>query len=532
MQESFRARVKPNLLIYLIQRGLQYEELASQIDRDGTIREPARPFQFLPSSPTAALEEDEGVGSDGHHMEEDDEENDSITLQSKSPTVTSTTSANAKKHGMEDGVNGVSKKRRKKSSNGHDGDVQMTDAVPSPPLTEELPFTNGRSVGTQIEEPVEILKADTLVVEDWDQMVSENGDEKTMSCAWNPVVSTLLATSVRIWNVPEDATSSEVLEHVALSREPSRTGTDKAKVTAIRWSPEGNKLASGSFEGQTRIWSADGKLEYNMFLHSAPISSLKWNKSASILLTLSCDGKMIAWDAATGETHQVFDLEETVTDIEWFSESRFMACGESGNIHQLDIGVAKPLHSLLAHAGEVTCIAWDESTATVATGGCDASVSIWHKPNETSKPDALCKLQGHTLPVVSIAWQPGVEFIPASPKRLLASASDDCTIRLWDVVSQTCLRVLQRHADPIECICFSPDGSKLASGAYGGVLVWKVESGALTHVYDRARPHRKNGAEDSVETSGLSWDEGSQRLAIGEGATKCTVVRVCGPIAE
>jgi transducin (beta)-like 1 len=352
--------------------------------QDGTIREAVRPFRFLPSTSAAALEEDEGVGSDGNQMEEedgDDEEEGSITLQSKSPAATSTTSANAKKHGMEDGVNGVSKKRRKKSSNGVDGDVQMVDAVPSPPLTEELPFTNGRSVGTQIEEPVEISKTDTLVVEDWSRMVSEDGDKGILSCAWNPVASTLLATAsmgtmARIWNVPEDATSPEALEHVTLSHEPSRTGTDKAKVTAIRWSPEGNRLASGSYDGQTRIWSADGKLEHNMWLYFAPISSLKWNKTATILLTLSCDGKMIAWDAETGETHRVFDLEETVTEIEWLSESRFMACGDSGNIHQFDTEAEKPLHSLPAHNGEVGCIAWDEPTATVATGGNDASVLV------------------------------------------------------------------------------------------------------------------------------------------------------------
>ncbi|KAI5855918.1 WD40-repeat-containing domain protein [Tricharina praecox] len=428
---------------------------------------------------------------------------------------------------MEDGVNGVSKKRRKKTGNSvtDDGDVMMADTVPSPPLTEEIPITNGRSVGTQIEEPVEILEPDMVIVED--------GEKGTLSCAWNPVVTTLLATAsmgsaALIWNVPEESTSAEALEHIDLSHEPSRKSTDKAKVTAIRWSPEGNQLASGSYDGQTRIWSVDGRLEHGMWLHFAPPTSLKWNKTAKVLLALSCDGKMIAWDTTNGETIRMFDMgKEGINEIEWISTMQFIACGDNGDIHQFDIGVDGPLHSHTAHQGEVACIAWDEATETVATGGADASVLIWHKPSKESKPEN--KLQGHTAPIVSVAWQPGAEFVAASPKRILASASDDCTVRIWEVGSRTCLRVLSRHLDPIERICFSPDGSRLASGANGAVLVWRVESGTLTHVYDRSRSQRKNGTvipDDVSEIGEISWDEGGQRLAIGEGSNKCAVITI------
>lgn len=83
--------------------------------------------------------------------------------------------------------------------------------------------------------------------------------------------------------------------------------------------------------------------------------------------------------------------------------------------------------------------------------------------------------------------------------------------------------MLSRHADPIEHICFSPDGSRLASVANGAVLVWRVESGTLTHVYDRVKSQRKNGTvipDDVSEIGEISWDEGGQRLAIGEGSNK------------
>ena len=313
---------------------------------------------------------------------EEEEEEDSITVQSKSPpATTSSASANAKKHAIEDGVNGVSKKRRKRVTASVDGDVTMAEAVPSPPLTEETPTTNGRSVGTQIEDPMEILEADILIGED--------GDKGILSCAWNPGMPTLLATAsdgsvARIWNVPEDATSEDKLEHFVLSHEPSRTVPDKANVTAVRWCADGSRLATGSYDGQTRIWSADGNLEYSMLLHFAPISSLKWNKASTILLALSCDGKMIAWDAGTGESRRVFDFKETMTDVEWISDTQFMGGGDVGNIHQFDIGVEGAVHSRMVHEGEVSCIAWDEQTNTVATGGHDTTIMVPPTPTATA----------------------------------------------------------------------------------------------------------------------------------------------------
>ena len=96
--------------------------------------------------------------------------------------------------------------------------------------------------------------------------------------------------------------------------------------------------------------------------------------------------------------------------------------------------------------------------------------------------------------------------------------------------------MLERHSDPIDRICFSPDGTMLASGANGAVLVWIVESGALRYVYDRARraaaageeKQQQDGARDFSEISGLSWDEESHRLAIGEGSHKvCLTSRHC-----
>ncbi|RDL37373.1 putative coronin [Venustampulla echinocandica] len=181
----------------------------------------------------------------------------------------------------------------------------------------------------------------------------------------------------------------------------------------------------------------------------------------------------------------------------------------------------------------------------IASGSDDGKVFIWRVPqgftlysdgDEPTDVAPISKLTGHSRKVGQVLFNPAAENI-------LASASGDYTIKLWDVASGQSHLTL-KHGDIVQSLSWSANGSMLATTSRDKKLrIWDVRQERAAHEVPGHTGAKNSrvvwmGEHNRLATTGFSkmsdrqmalWDVGNPVAPLGGFNVLDSISGVCMP---
>ncbi|MBA3361929.1 MAG: TIR domain-containing protein [Acidimicrobiia bacterium] len=306
-----------------------------------------------------------------------------------------------------------------------------------------------------------------------------------------------------------------------------------AGVFGVAVSPNGAVVAFGDATGHVSLAAtATGQMLVGpLSLHDGVVWSLAFNGDGSLLASGSADGTVVVIDASTGSQEYAFDIGAGVGAV--LFKGQELLTGTTDGMVRIWNGDEVD-RELGPHSSEVLAMALS-SDGTLAVTDLGGSVRLWDTTSGLLLGDPI---RADDNAIRGVAW--------SQDGSILATASADEVVQLWDVPGTTLIGNLTPHPDGATDVVFLPDGETIATtSSDGSVRLWDVSlarpvGGPLTG-HDDASWHIAvvpgsmrfvTSSEDGTvrvwdvldldracERSAGAFDYQHQRRSLGEGRT-------------
>jgi WD40 repeat protein len=320
--------------------------------------------------------------------------------------------------------------------------------------------------------------------------VSPGHEFSVLSVAYAPDGKTVASRGddrvLRLWD-PTNGKQKERLELVGLQRESAGWDAGSSLRQSLAYSPDGKRLACLHGLGEVvRVWdTATGRIQFDLKVPKAvtvPVSRARCLAFAPDGKTLVCgdeEGVLHVYDLATGEAVQHLDFQPgKVRDklpcagLAFSPDGKTLAGAYFNKVIRLwdmTSGTLLP--------NELTSFAfgfhfWDDGRILIA-GDANRTKGPVISLFDVKTGATLRTLRGHEEADPGEGKCMGLTVSPDG--QLLASGSQDRTVRVWELATGQEVLCLKGHQRPVLTVAFSPDGKQVVSGSRDTTaLVWDL----------------------------------------------------------
>ncbi|KAH7922058.1 WD40 repeat-like protein [Leucogyrophana mollusca] len=245
-------------------------------------------------------------------------------------------------------------------------------------------------------------------------------------------------------------------------------------VASVAFSPGGERVASGSWDGTIRVWNAEtGEVVCGPLSgHENWVTSVAFSHDGRRIVSGSKDRTIRVWDLRTGQmtSASFHGHNRCITSVAFSPDGSRVVSGSKDktiivwNSSTGDI-ISGPF---IGHKKAVTSVTISPDGRRIASGSFDRTVRVWHM--ETGQVIST-PFKGHKDTVTSVAFSPD--------GKMVVSGSVDETVRLWDAeTGQMVSDPFLGHTHEVTSVAFSPDGRRIVSGSCDNTSrVWNAETG-------------------------------------------------------
>jgi tricorn protease-like protein len=299
-----------------------------------------------------------------------------------------------------------------------------------------------------------------------------------------------LALIVAVTSAPASGRSLNTNPPSRYEPEPATTYAN-SEIWFIAVSPEGKTVASGNLDGVIRLWDiSSGKELLTIKGHNGHVRGIAFSPGGKMIVSGSSDRTVKIWDASTGkEIRTISDPNMTghmalSLDGRWVAVAGKYPTPHISTVKLWDLATGAELRAIGALADGDLIGNYNDIKLTFSPNGKTLATSRAYYQQGYDRENAIQIWEvstGRELGRIGIRYVTNMAFRPDG--KMLAAASADEMVYVWDLVTGALQKPLKGHGTSVRSVAFSPDGSVLASGAgYNGfypfAFLWDVNSGS------------------------------------------------------